>query len=149
MSKANDIDDLLEGKASGKASKAPAKKAAATKTAPAKAEKAPAKKSAPAKAEKPSKAAPAKAEKPSKAEAAPAKPKRVVEPLVFAEGERDELMARAPKLCKKPINSRDLAEKLGTTTRKLRRVLYSLQRAGKVTLESGEARTMGMTVTAA
>lgn len=80
-------------------------------------------------------------------EAAPkAKAKKVKEPVVFAEGERDELLARIPKLVKKPINSRDLAVKLEISTRKLRPLLYSLERAEVVKLESGESRLAGMTV---
>ena len=80
-------------------------------------------------------------------EAAPkAKTKKVKEPVVFTEGERDELLARIPKLVKKPINSRDLAVKLEISTRKLRPLLYSLERAEVVKLESGESRLAGMTV---
>lgn len=156
MSKASDIDDLLGGDAP--ATKAPAKKAAAK--APAKAaakapaKPAPAKKAVADKAEKPAakatpapakKAAPAKAEKPAKAD----KPAKVKEPVEFEDGEKEALMKRVPKLLKNPINSKDLATKLEVSTRKLRRVLYSMERAGTVTLKLGASRTEGMTVAAA
>lgn len=96
---------------------------------------------------KPKKAAkaPAKVAK----EEAPAKAKRVREPVVFAEGEKEELMKRIPKLVKKPISSKELATKLDIPTRKLRPVLYSLERAGTVSLELAASRAQGMTVSAA
>jgi len=125
MSKDKDLEDILGDTKPAKAKPA-AKKAAAKEETPAK---------------------PAKA-KPTKDAAEPKAP-RVREPLVYNEGEREDIMARVPKLVKKPINSRDLAEKLGTTTRKLRPCLYSLQKKGVITLETGEARTTGMTVSAA
>lgn len=87
----------------------------------------------------------AKKAKADEGEKAP-KAKKVKEPVVFAEGERDELLAKIPKLVKKPINSRDLAVKLDISTRKLRPLLYSLERAEIVKLESGESRLAGMTV---
>jgi ribosomal protein S25 len=124
MTKANDIDDLLGDDAP--ATKAPAKKAAA---------KAPAK----AAAKAPAKATPAKAEKAAK----------VREPVEFEDGEKEALMKRVPKLLKNPINSKDLAAKMEISTRKLRRVLYSLERTGAITLKLGASRTEGMTVAAA
>ena len=47
------------------------------------------------------------------------------------------------------ISLRDLAEKLGTETRKLRLVLYSLAKKEAITLEPGESRVNGMTVSPA
>jgi hypothetical protein len=125
MSKKDDIDDLLGDTT--------VKKAAAKKAAP-KAEAAPAKKAA--------------------KEAAPAEPKEKTkkEPITFAEGERqlitDSVTAHF-KRSKKPINSKDLAAKLETETRKLRVVLYSLVKKGVVALEPGESKVAGMTVTPA
>jgi len=140
MSKQNDIDDLLGGDVTTDTK--PTKKAAAKKTAAPKKE---AKVEAPA-AKKP-------AAKKVKAEAAEeAAPKAKKEPIVFAEGERDTLIDGVTahfKRSKKPINSRDLAEKLGTETRKLRMVLYSLQKKEIVSLEAGASKVGGMTVSPA
>lgn len=152
MSKKDDIDDLLGEGAEAK----PAKKAAAKKTAEApKAEK-PAKeaKAAPA-AKKAAKEEP-KAEKPAKAakKEAPAEPKEKAkkEPIRFEEGERatitDGVKAHF-KRSKKPINSRELAEKLGTETRKLRLVLYAMAKREEIALEPGESKVSGMTVSPA
>jgi len=150
MSKKDDIDDLL-----GDAKPAKKKTAAKKEAAPAKAEK-PAKKTA-AKKE----AAPAKAEKPAKeakeakeAKAAPAEPKEKAkkEPIRFEEGERQTIADAVTahfKRSKKPINSRELAEKIGTETRKLRVVLYSLVKKEVVQLEPGESKVSGMTVSPA
>jgi hypothetical protein len=152
----NDIDDLLgdtaaEGKkpaakktaakkeGDGKKEKAAAKKAAAKEEAPK--EKAPAKKTA---AKKEEAAAPAK-KTAAKKEAAP-KERAAKEPVRFAEGERDELIKQIKQKVRKPINSRELAEKLGIETRKLRPVLYSAQKRGVVVLEAGESPVAGMTV---
>lgn len=150
MSKANDVEDLLGETTPAK--KAPAKKAATKEAAPA-AKKAPAKKAA---AEEPAKKAPAKKaaakeEAPAKAPKAKAEPKERVakEPVTFAEGERDELIKRIKANCKKPINSRDLAAKLGIDTRKLRPCLYTAQKRGIVDLEPGASPVAGMTVSLA
>lgn len=145
MSKDNDIDDLLgdppakpKKAAAKKAAPEPAKKAAAKKAAPE-----PAKKAAPEPVAK--KAAAKKA-----AEPATEKPKRERVPIVFEEGEREELAGRVMKLVKKaPQNSRALAERLEIPTRKLRALLYSLQRNEQVTLSLDGPRTGGMTVSAA
>lgn len=148
MSKANDIEDLL-GDAPAKAKKAPAAKKAeakapAAKKAVAKAEpeakvKAPAKKAAKVEddilGEAPTKAAPSK-----KA------------PISFAEGERQALADAVTahfKRSKKGINSKDLATKLETETRKLRVVLYALAAKGVVSLEPGASKVAGMTVSPA
>jgi len=148
MSKANDIEDLL-GDAPAKAKKAPAAKKAeakapAAKKAVAKAEpeakvKAPAKKAAKVEddilGEAPTKAAPSK-----KA------------PISFAEGERQALADAVTahfKRSKKGINSKDLATKLETETRKLRVVLYALVAKGVVSLEPGASKVAGMTVSPA
>jgi hypothetical protein len=142
MSKKDDIDDLL-------GDTKPAKKTAAKKEAAAPA-KAPAAKKAAAPKEE------AKAEKPAKAAKAeaPAEPKEKVkkEPIRFEEGERQTIADAVTahfKRSKKPINSRELAEKIGTETRKLRVVLYSLVKKEVVNLEPGESKVSGMTVSPA
>lgn len=151
MSKANDVEDLL-------GETTPAKKTKA-KAAPAKEAAPAAKKSAKKEvAEEPAKKAPAKkaaaaeapAAKAPKAKAA-AEPKEKVakEPVRFAEGERDELIKKIKANCKKPINSRDLAAKLGVETRKLRPALYTAQKRGIVDLEAGASPVAGMTVSLA
>lgn len=152
MSKANDVEDLL-GETPAK--KAPAKKAApAAKTAKTKAP-ADAAAQAAAKAKAPAKKAAAKEEAPTakapkaKKEAAEPKERAAKEPVTFAEGERDELIKRVKANCKKPINSRDLAAKLGIETRKLRPVLYSAQKKGIVDLLPGSSPVAGMTVSLA
>jgi hypothetical protein len=127
MSKKDDIDDLL-GDTPAK-TKPAAKKAKAEPEAPA------AKKAAP------------------KAEAA-AEPKEKAkkEPITFAEGERQAIADAVTahfKRSKKPINSKDLAAKLETETRKLRVVLYSLVKKEVVQLEPGESKVSGMTVSPA
>ena len=147
MSKKDDIDDLL-------GDTKPAKKTAAKKAdaAPAKEAKAPAAK----KTAKEEPKAEAKAEKPAKAvkKEAPAEPKEKAkkEPIRFEEGERQTIVDAVTahfKRSKKPINSRELAEKLGTETRKLRVVLYSLVKKEVVQLEPGESKVTGMTVSPA
>ena len=160
----NDVDDLLgeieanQGKPAkaekpakvekAVKAKAPAKKAApakapAKKAAPAKAVKAPAKKAAPAKAAK----APVK-KTPAKAVKAPAKKATVRESefIVFAEGERQELAKQIKKIVRKEMNSRVLAERLGIHSRKLRRVLYGMHKAGTVKVVPGPSRKLGMYV---
>ena len=162
--KADDIDDLL---GDTPAKKPAAKKAAAAKAEPA-AKAAPAKKAAAAKAEPAAKAAPkgkkaaadeddllgeapAKGKKAAAAKAEPAaKAPRVREPIVFEEGEKEKLIKTIGKMVTKgPKASRDIADNLGIKTRKLRQVLYSMQRQGLVTLELAGARAQGMTVSAA
>lgn len=152
MSKANDIDDLL---GDAPATKAPAKKAAAkTKAAPV-AEAKPAAKKVAAKAEPeakaPAKKAAAKKEDDILGEA-PAKIKSVKAPISFAEGERQTIADAVTahfKRSKKGINSKDLAAKLETETRKLRVVLYALVAKGVVSLEPGASKVAGMTVSPA
>ena len=145
MGKKQDVEDLLDDEGTK-----PAKKSAAKKATKAEPPAPPAKKGAkPAAKAEP--AAPAKkgaAKKGAAKEEPEEKPKRVREPVVFEEGEQDEIRAAVAKVMKskKPINSKDLAAKIGTQTRKLRRVLYSMARAGEVELESGESRVLGMTV---
>jgi len=134
---AADADDLFDDAPATK----PGKKTAAA--APA-AKKAKVAEPEPAPAKKASK----KAAEPEPEEAA-APAARVREPLEWEDGEKDEVAKAVKKFAKKPINSRDLAEKCGTTTRKLRTVLYSMQAKGVVTLESGASRVQGMTVTLA
>jgi hypothetical protein len=129
MTKASDIDDLL---GDGKSTKAPKGKTAKTKAPKAEAAaKTTAKKAAPA------------------AEAKAPKAKRERPPVTFEEGEKEALMKRIPKLLKHPIGTKDLAAKLEIPTRKLRPVLYSMQRAGLVSLELAASRAQGMTVSAA
>jgi hypothetical protein len=156
----NDIDDLLgelEGskpaakpEATAKPEKTPAKKAkpvakkaaAPAKKAPAKAAPAPAKKAA----AKPAKA-PAKAAAKPVAKAAPAKAAATRNPanfIVFADGEREALSKRIKQMVRKPTNSRVLAEKLEIHSRKLRRVLYGMERAGTIKLVPGTSRKHGM-----
>lgn len=147
MSKKDDIDDLL-----GDAEAKPAKKAAAKKAdaAPAKEAKAPAAK----KAAKEEPKAEAKPVKKAAAKEAPVEPKEKAkkEPIRFEEGERQTIADGVTahfKRSKKPINSRELAEKLGTETRKLRLVLYSLAKKEVIALEPGESKVSGMTVSPA
>lgn len=147
MSKANDIDDLLGGAPATKAKKAPAVKKAAPV-----AESKPAKKVA-AKTESGAKA-PAKKASAKKEEdlLAPAKAKSVKAPISFAEGERQQIADAVTahfKRSKKGINSKDLAAKMETETRKLRVVLYALVAKGVVSLEPGESKVAGMTVSPA
>lgn len=149
MSKKDDIDDLLGGAEAKPAKKTAAKKADA---APAKEAKAPAAKKA-AKEEPKAEAKPAPAKK-AAAKEAPAEPKEKAkkEPIRFEEGERQTIADGVTahfKRSKKPINSRELAEKLGTETRKLRLVLYSLAKKEVITLEPGESKVTGMTVSPA
>lgn len=134
MTKATDVADLL-----GTSDK-PTKAKPAAKTTPAK------KVAAKAPAEKP-KAAPAAKKAP--AAKTGAKALRVKEPVVFEEGEREELIKQIKKTVKKAINSKELAEKLGIATRKLRRVLYSAQKQGVITLELSDSKAAGMTVSPA
>jgi len=150
MSKANDIDDLL-GDAPVKGKKSPAAKKAAPV-----AEAKPAAKKAVAKAEPEAKVkAPAK--KAAKTEddilgETPVKAKSVKAPISFAEGERQTIADAVTahfKRSKKGINSKDLAAKLETETRKLRVVLYALVAKGVVSLEPGASKVAGMTVSPA
>lgn len=139
MSKKDDIDDIL-------GADKPAKKTAAKKTeaaAPAAKKTAAKKTEAEAPVAKKSKTKAAEPEVVEKAKKAP---------ISFAEGERAELADKVTahfKRSKKPINSRDLAAKLETETRKLRVVLYSLVSKGVVALEAGESKVAGMTVSPA
>ena len=147
MTKASDVDDLLGDTPTTTTTKTKKAAAPAAKKAAAPAAK---KAAAPAPV-----ADPAPASKPAaKKAAAPApvaedKPKRVKEPVVFEEGERDALIKRIKSLVKKPINSKDLAVKLDIATRKLRRVLYSAQKQGFVSLELGASPSAGMSVSPA
>lgn len=147
MSKKDDIDDLLGDAEAKPAKKAAAKKADAT---PAKEPKAPAAKKA-AKEESKAEAKPAKK---AAAKEAPAEPKEKAkkEPIRFEEGERNTIAEGVVahfKRSKKPINSRELAEKLGTETRKLRLVLYAMAKREEIALEPGESKVSGMTVSPA
>lgn len=140
MSKDTDVADLL-GDAKPAKKTAPAKKAPAAKKAAPAAKKAaaPAAKKAPAKTvEKPvaaKKAAPAAKKEPS-----------VKAPVHFVEGERAEIAGRVKKSVKKDINSRELAEKLGVPTKKLRVVLYGMRAKGEINLVPGASKVAGMTV---
>lgn len=106
------------------------------------------------KTDKPAKAAPAKAEKPAKPAAKPAAKKapaktatsRPSEFIVFAEGERAELAKQIKKIVRKEMNSRVLAERLGIHSRKLRRVLYGMDKAGTIKVVPGPSRKLGMFV---
>lgn len=148
MSKANDIDDLL-GDAPAKGKKAPAKKAAPVAEAKPAAKKVAAKAEPEAKVKAPAKKA--KAEDDLLGEA-PVKAKSVKAPISFAEGERQTIADAVTahfKRSKKGINSKDLAAKLETETRKLRVVLYGLVAKGVVSLEPGASKVAGMTVSPA
>lgn len=135
-----------------KAAAKPAKPAAKAVKAPVKAKPAPAKKAA----AKPVAKAPAKkvvakpAAKPvAKVAVKPvtkAKPtvKAASNFIVFADGEREALCKRIKQMVRKPTNSRDLAEKLEIHSRKLRRVLYGMERAGTIKLQAGTSRKHGM-----
>jgi hypothetical protein len=126
---AKEVDDLLGGTSTPSKSKSAAKPAAKTSAKPA------AKTAAPA--AKPVKVAAVKAEK------------AVREPVTFAEGEREALAKRVKQTVKKPWNSKELAAKLEIPTRKLRQVLYSMDRAGTIKLELAASRALGMTVSPA
>jgi hypothetical protein len=147
MSKAENVDDLLGGDAAATPAKVPAKKAAAkAPSKPAKEPKEAKADKAPAKVSKPAAKAPAK-----KAAAKEESVKRERAPIAFEEGERDKLYAKIGKTLgkvdkKKGINSRELAEKLGTETRKLRVCLYTMQGRGEVKLKAGESKVSGMMV---
>ena len=135
-----------------------AAKPAAKKAAPAKkvAAKPVAKKAAPAKAVK-AVAKPVAKKAPAKAVKAVAKPvtkkapaktatSRPSEFIVFAEGERAELAKQIKKIVRKEMNSRVLAERLGIHSRKLRRVLYGMDKAGTIKVVPGPSRKLGMFV---
>ena len=146
MSKKDDIDDLLgEGTEAKPAKKTASKKEAAPKADAKPAKKAAVKEEAVAEAKTPAKKAAAKEDGEAKT---PAKK----EPISFEEGERQTISDGVTahfKRSKKPINSRELAEKLGTETRKLRLVLYSLAKKEVITLQPGESKVNGMTVSPA
>lgn len=139
MSKDTDIQELLgtdTKKASKKTAAAPAKTAAPAKKAAAKA-----KAEAAAPTKKPAAKKPA-----AKAEAAAPRQR---EPIVFEEGERDDIAAKVKKAVKKPISSKELATKIDVPTRKLRAVLYSMAKKELVSLTLEASRTAGMTVSPA
>jgi len=149
MSKKDDIDDLL-GDAPAKGKKAPAKKAAPVAEAKPAAKKVAAKAEPEAKVKAPAKKA-AKAEDDILGEK-PAKAPSKKAPISFAEGERQTIADAVTahfKRSKKGINSKDLAAKLETETRKLRVVLYGLVAKGVVSLEPGASKVAGMTVSPA
>lgn len=136
MGKQNDIDDILGGEPTPKTK---AKKDAPAAKPAAKASKATTK---PAK-EEPQAKAPAK-------EAKEPKVRAKKEPVVFEDGEQEDIIKKAKKIVAKgDINSRELASKLGIATRKLRPCLYVMSRAGDVVLTPGESRVHGMTVSPA
>lgn len=142
MGKAADIDDLLGGEAK------PSKKAPAKKTAPVvKVPDAPAAKKT-AKVEAPAKPAAKKAAEPV-AEVKEKAARAPKEPVVFEEGEREALAKRVKQVVKKPWNSRELAAKLDVPTRKLRAVLYGMQKREEIALEAGASKVTGMTVSPA
>lgn len=145
MSKANDVEDLLGTKP---ATKTAAKKAASKADA---VEAKSTKKTAKVKDEAEAEAKPAK-KAAAKEETAEPKVRAPKAPISFEEGERATIADGVKthfKKSKKPINSKDLATKLETETRKLRVVLYTLKNQGVVTLESGESKVAGMTVSPA
>ena len=141
MSKASDVEDLLGGDTKFTAKKPAAKKA----TPAAEAKGKPAAKKVAAKEPEAEKPAAKKAVKKDTEAKAP----RVKEPVVFEEGEKEALMKRVKQTVKKPWNSKELAAKLEVPTRKLRQVLYSMSRAGTISLELSASRALGMTVSPA
>lgn len=159
MATKNDVEDLL-GDAGDKKS-APKKDTKATDKAPAKTapkkEAAQADKKAAGKKEESKPAAKStKKEEPAAkkthakkayADEKPARAKK--EPVKFAEGEREEMLKKIKQLVKKPINSKDLAAKLGVETRKLRPVLYTAYSQGIVDLASLGAPVLGLEVSPA
>lgn len=66
--------------------------------------------------------------------------------LVFAEGEREGLVKAIKRTVRKSTNTRLLAEKLSVESRKLRRVLYGMEKAGQIKLVPGTSRKHGMFV---
>lgn len=153
MSKKDDIDDLLGDSTEAKPTKKTASKKEAAPKADAKPTKAPVKKAA-VKEEAVAETKPAKApvKKAAAKEDGEAKTPAKKEPISFEEGERQTISDGVTahfKRSKKPINSRELAEKLGTETRKLRLVLYSLAKKEVITLQPGESKVNGMTVSPA
>lgn len=122
---AADVDDLLGGTP---AKKTPAKKAAAAEATAAPAKKVAAKKAAPA---------------------ADKEPRARREGPKFEDGERDAIREGVRghfKKSKKAIASKELAEKLGTETRKLRAVIYGMAKKNEVTITLEGSRAAGMTV---
>lgn len=149
MSKKDDIDDLLGDSTEAKPTKkTTSKKEAAPKADAKSVKKAAVKEEAVAEA----KSAKAPVKKTAAKEDGEAKTPAKKEPISFEEGERQTISDGVTahfKRSKKPINSRELAEKLGTETRKLRLVLYSLAKKEVITLQPGESKVNGMTVSPA
>lgn len=145
MSKKDDIDDLLGDSTEAK----PTKKTASKKeAAPKPVKKAAVKEEAVAE----TKSAKAPTKKTAAKEDGESKTPAKKEPISFEEGERQTISDGVTahfKRSKKPINSRELAEKLGTETRKLRLVLYSLAKKEVIALQPGESKVNGMTVSPA
>lgn len=95
--------------------------------------------------------APATTTKIAKKEAAPKDPK-VRGAITFEDGEREAYEKAIKRIAKTPIITRELNKKLvwgevtGMPGRKLRDVLYAMQRKGAITLTPGANRAAGMTV---
>ena len=91
------------------------------------------------------------AETAAKKVAAPKEPK-VRDAISFEEGEREAYEKAIKRIAKTPIVTRELNKKLvwgantGMPGRKLRDVLYAMQRKGAITLTPGANRAAGMTV---
>lgn len=87
----------------------------------------------------------------AKKEAAPKEPK-VRGAITFDDGEREAYEKAIKRIAKTPIITRELNKKLvwgdntGMPGRKLRDVLYAMQRKGAITLTPGANRAAGMTV---
>ena len=83
--------------------------------------------------------------------AAPKEPK-VRGAIAFEDGEREAYEKAIKRIAKTPIITRELNKKLvwgdntGMPGRKLRDVLYAMQRKGAITLTPGANRAAGMTV---
>jgi|VirMetMinimDraft_7_1064189.scaffolds.fasta_scaffold92371_1 hypothetical protein len=74
---------------------------------------------------------------------APAVPKNFI---VFAHGEREALAKQIKRMVKKPTNTRELCAKLEIHPRKLRRVVYEMDKRGQIVLVPGPSRKLGMFV---
>lgn len=121
---AAEVDDLLGGTPAKKSTKKPAAEAAA-----------PAKKTT--------------AKGKAAAEATEKAPRARREGPKFEEGERDTIREGVVahfKKSKKAIASKELAEKLGTETRKLRAVIYGMAKKNLVSITLEGSRAAGMTV---
>ena len=66
--------------------------------------------------------------------------------IVFEHGEREALAKQIKRMVKKPTNTRELCAKLEIHPRKLRRVVYEMDKRGQIVLVPGPSRKLGMFV---